>query len=189
MNCFALLVGLGNPGPGYARTRHNAGFWFVDALASQYGVELVWQERFGGWEAKFHHQGEAVYLFKPARYMNLSGVPVAAVCRYYRISAERLLVAHDELDFEVGVVRLKKNGGHGGHNGLRSIIEHLGSNQFWRLRIGIGRPPQGSVADYVLSQPTEDERAKIRAAIDRAVKLLPQLLEHGAEKTMNFLHR
>lgn len=189
MNQFALLVGLGNPGPRYFKTRHNAGFWFVDEVADQHGAKFIWQERFGSWEANFYHRNEAVHLLKPAQYMNRSGGPVAEVCRYYRISPERLLVAHDELDFEPGVVRLKKDGGHGGHNGLRSVIEHLGSNQFCRLRIGIGRPKQGSVVDYVLGQPTEEEQAKIRAAIARAVTLLPQLLDQGVEKTMNLLHR
>lgn len=188
MNHFALLVGLGNPGPQYLKTRHNAGFWFIDEVASRYGVEFIWQERFGGWGAKFHHQGEVVHLLKPAQYMNHSGRSVAAICRYYQIPPERLLVAHDELDFNPGVVRLKKGGGHGGHNGLRSIIEHLGSNLFYRLRIGIGRPKQGPVVDYVLGRPTEEEKAKILAAIKRAVVCLPQLLEWGAEKTMNLLH-
>lgn len=189
MNHFALLVGLGNPGLQYLKTRHNAGFWFVDQVANWYGVEFTWQERFGGWEAKFYRQGEVVYLLKPAQYMNRSGGPVAAACRYYRVLPERLLVAHDELDFEPGVVRLKKDGSHGGHNGVRNIIEHLRSSQFWRLRIGIGRPKQGSVVDYVLGRPTEEEQAKILAAIDRVVLYLPELLERGAERAMNFLHK
>ncbi len=184
-----MLVGLGNPGQKYLKTRHNAGFWFIDQVAGQYGAEFAWQERFGAWEAKFYHRGEGVYLLKPGQYMNRSGAPVAAVCRYYRMLPEHLLVAHDELGFEPGVVRLKQDGGHGGHKGLRSIIEHLGSNRFYRLRIGIGRPRQGSVVDYVLGQPSEEELAKIWAAIERAVALLPQLLEEGAEKTMNLLHR
>lgn len=189
MNRLALLVGLGNPGPQYLKTRHNAGFWFVDEVASRNGAQFAWQARFGGWEAVFHHQGEGVHLLKPGQYMNRSGGPVAAVCRYYQIAPERLLVAHDELNFAPGVVRLKKDGGHGGHNGLRSIIEYLGSNQFFRLRIGIGRPKHGSVVDYVLGRPTEEEQAEIGSAIDQAATLLPQLLEWGVERVMNLLHK
>ncbi|HEB77246.1 MAG TPA: aminoacyl-tRNA hydrolase [Methylothermaceae bacterium] len=182
------MVGLGNPGQQYERTRHNAGFWFVDAVARDRGVELRWENRFGGWLGQFDHRQTVVRLFKPGQFMNRSGAPVAAVCRYFRLEPEQMMVAHDDLDFEPGVVRLKVDGGHGGHNGLRSIIDHLGSRRFLRLRIGIGRPKHGSVVDYVLGRPTTGERQAIDDAIARAVGCLPVLLEAGVEKAMNLLH-
>ncbi len=188
MISVALVVGLGNPGREYERTRHNAGFWFVDEVARREGVTLRWEDRFGGWLGQFFHHGEAVRLFKPGQFMNRSGGPTAAVCRYFGIEVPRLLVAHDELDFPPGEVRLKVGGGHGGHNGLRSLIQHLGSRDFLRLRIGIGRPRHGSVTDYVLGRPSKAERDAIEAAISRAVDCLPQLLGEGVEKAMNRLH-
>ncbi|XSG85511.1 MAG: aminoacyl-tRNA hydrolase [Methylohalobius sp. ZOD2] len=188
MNCLSLLVGLGNPDSRYLQTRHNAGFWFLDEVARRCEVGFVWQPRFGGWVAKFHCRGEVVHLLKPGQYMNRSGGPVAAYCRYYQISPERILVAHDELDFAPGKVRLKWGGGHGGHNGLRDIVENLKSKQFYRLRIGIGRPARGSVVDYVLGRPGEDEEAEIRARLARAADCLPKFMEEGPEKAMNLLH-
>ncbi len=188
MKPVALVVGLGNPGEEYERTRHNAGFWFVDAVAHREGVELRWESRFGGWVGQFTHRGRTVRLFKPGRFMNRSGAPVAAMIRYFRLEPEQMLVAHDELDFEPGVVRLKIDGGHGGHNGLRSIMQHLGTKRFLRLRIGIGRPVRGSVVDYVLGRPSAEELRAMDEAIGRAVDCLPVLLEEGVEKAMNLLH-
>ncbi len=189
MNYFSLLVGLGNPGPEYDKTRHNAGFWFVDEVARRYGVSFAWQERFGGWVAKFHHRGEVCHLLKPGLYMNRSGGPVASYSQFYKIPPPKMLVAHDELDFAPGVVRFKKNGGHGGHNGLRSIIERLGDRSFSRLRIGIGRPSRGDISSYVLGRPSPDEEMEIRDSIQRALECLPVLLEDGIEKAMNSLHQ
>ncbi len=188
MKPIALIVGLGNPGKEYERTRHNVGFWFVDAVARQQGVVLRWESRFGGWLGQFSHRNGTVRLFKPGQFMNRSGVPVAAVCRYFRLEPEQILVAHDDLDFAPGVVRLKVDGGHGGHNGLRSIMECLGSRRFLRLRIGIGRPARGSVVDYVLGRPSPEEARAIDEAIARAEACLPVLLEEGIEKAMNLLH-
>ncbi|WP_422880202.1 aminoacyl-tRNA hydrolase [Methylomarinovum caldicuralii] len=185
---MVLIAGLGNPGRQYERTRHNAGFWFVDEVARREGVDLRWEARFGGWLGQFFHHSEAVRLFKPGQFMNRSGGPVTAVCRYFGIEAPQLLVAHDELDFPAGEVRLKVDGGHGGHNGLRSIVQHLGRRDFVRLRIGIGRPRHGSVTDYVLGRPSNEERAAITAAIARAADCLPLLLDEGVEKAMNRLH-
>jgi len=184
----ALIVGLGNPGEQYEKTRHNAGFWFVDAVACHQGVVLRWESRFGGWLGRFTHRNRAVRLFKPGQFMNRSGAPVAAVCRYFRLEPEQMLVAHDDLDFDPGVVRLKVDGGHGGHNGLRSVMEHLGSKRFLRLRIGIGRPARGSVIDHVLGRPPVEDVQAIDGAIARAVACLPVLLEEGVEKAMNLLH-
>ncbi len=183
-----MLVGLGNPGQRYERTRHNAGFWFVDELCGRFDVGLTWNEKFAGWIGRFDWRGDAIRLFKPGKFMNLSGGPVSSVCRYYRIDPRDMLVAHDELDFLPGVIRLKVGGGHGGHNGLRSIIDHLGSKDFLRLRIGIGRPAHGSVTDYVLGMPGSEDMHSIREAIGRAADALPALLDQGVEAAMACLH-
>ena len=189
MNYLTLLVGLGNPGPEYSKTRHNAGFWFLDKVACYYGASFTWQERFGGWVAKLHHRGEVCHLLKPGLFMNRSGGPVASYCRFYKIPPPHVLVAHDELDFAPGIVKLKKNGGHGGHNGLRSIIDRLGDRSFIRLRIGIGRPTRGDVSSYVLSKPSPEEEKEILCGIERAVECLPVLMEEGVDKAMNLLHQ
>lgn len=188
MSRLSLLVGLGNPGQRYARTRHNAGFWFIDELCDRFGVGMSWNEKFAGWVGQFSWRGESIRLFKPGKFMNLSGGPVSSVCRYYRVAPKEMLVAHDELDFGPGMVRLKVGGGHGGHNGLRSIIEYLGAREFLRLRIGIGRPLHGSVTDYVLGMPGGEELDAIRDAIVKAADALPVLLDDGVEKTMTCLH-
>lgn len=185
---MALLVGLGNPGERYAGTRHNAGFWFIDEVAGRLGVSLAWNGRFAGWAGQCQYQGEVLRLFKPGQFMNRSGGPVAAICRYYQIAPEEMLVAHDELSFEPGVVRLKVGGGHGGHNGLRSIIEQLGGRAFVRLRIGIGRPERGSVSDYVLGKPDSVELEKIRGAIGKAADWLPVMIDQGIDRAMTDLN-
>lgn len=184
-----LFVGLGNPGKPFSRTRHNAGFWFIDRLAERFGLSLHPLPRFKAEGGRFSWQGREIYLLKPLTYMNLSGQAVAPFCRFYKISPKELLVAHDELDFPPGKVRLKWNGGHGGHNGLKSVISALGSRQFARLRIGIGHPgSREKVVSYVLSPPSEEERIEIERAIERAVEVVPILIEEGLEAAMNRLH-
>lgn len=184
---FRLLVGLGNPGPAYEKTRHNAGFWFVDRVASCH--DCTWKEepRFRAWIATVRTEG-GIRLMKPLTYMNRSGIAVAAMATYYKISPENILVAHDDLDFEPGLVRLKRGGGHGGHNGLRDIVTHLGTGEFARLRFGIGRPRGAMAADYVLAPPLPPEREAIVGAIERVVECLPELLQGKLESVMNRLH-
>ena len=185
---IALIAGLGNPGPRYDQTRHNAGFWFVDALAAQQGCRLRQESRFQAMLGRCASLGE-VRLMQPLGYMNRSGQPVAAVLRYFGLAPESLLVAHDDLDLEPGVVRLKRGGGHGGHNGLKDIIAHLGSRDFLRLRIGIGHPGERDrVVDYVLGRPGRDERAAIDTAIRRALDVMPLVVEGRVEAAMNELH-
>lgn len=189
MTQLRLLVGLGNPGPKYDKTRHNAGFWFVDRVAGLYGVDWQPLGKFKAEGGRFRWRGDWVYLLKPQTYMNLSGRAVAPLCRFYKIPPEAILVAHDELDFPPGMVRLKRNGGHGGHNGLKDIIDKLGSRNFLRLRIGIGHPGRKEfVPSYVLSPPSEKEHLEIEAAIERAVEILPILLDEGLQAAMNRLH-
>ena len=183
-----VVVGLGNPGPGYAGTRHNVGFWFADRLAVQCRASFLRAGRFHGDLAQADCNGR-FWLLKPETYMNRSGQAVSALLRYYRYPPEQLLVVHDDLDLPPGVVRLKRGGGHGGHNGLRDIMAHLGSREFMRLRIGIGRPGASRDGiDYVLSRASRDEEQLIDEAIDEAVKVFPQVLEGDLQKAMNVLH-
>ncbi|MEJ2509233.1 MAG: aminoacyl-tRNA hydrolase [Gammaproteobacteria bacterium] len=182
-----LIVGLGNPGPKYERTRHNAGFWFVDAIAD--GASFRAESKFHGQLAKARLDGHEVWLLKPDTYMNRSGQAVAALARFYKIPAENILVAHDELDLDPGVVRLKQGGGHGGHNGLRDMVDHLGGNGFLRLRIGIGHPGTArEVVDYVLTRPSVADREAIEGAIDAARAALPLVLAGDLPRAMNQLH-
>ncbi|QJD30745.1 aminoacyl-tRNA hydrolase [Methylococcus geothermalis] len=183
-----LIVGLGNPGPAYDKTRHNAGFWFVDRLASAHACVLREESRFHGRVGTIE-AAEPIYLMEPLTFMNRSGLAVAAIARFYKIAPEHVLVVHDELDFEPGVVRIKRDGGHGGHNGLRDIMARLGSGKFMRLRIGIGRPvgPM-AVADYVLAAPSAVDRQAIFGAIEKAAGCLPELLAGNVDQAMNRLH-
>jgi PTH1 family peptidyl-tRNA hydrolase len=185
-----LIVGLGNPGSGYEQTRHNAGFWFVDALAEQNNADFRHDKRFHGHVASVEWHGERVYLLKPATYMNRSGLAVAAMSRFYRIQTEDILIAHDELDLGVGALRVKSGGGHGGHNGLRDIITACGNDAgFMRLRIGIGHPGNSKqVVDYVLRKPSADERVEIEAAIKKAVELMPTLHAGDVQQVQQTLH-
>jgi peptidyl-tRNA hydrolase, PTH1 family len=172
-----LLVGLGNPGTQYEKTRHNAGFLFLDALAQE--RSCVWSNKadFQGLLAEFTYQGNKVLLLKPQAYYNCSGQAVGKVARYYKIVPEEILVVHDELDFEPGIMKLKKDGGHAGNNGLKDIFAHLGSREFYRLRIGIGKPPVGAKgADYVLSPPSGQERQQIASAMERGLAEIGQIL-------------
>ncbi len=145
-----LIVGLGNPGSRYEQTRHNAGFWLLDALAESLGSRFSVEGRFFGLLGRVEIDGQSCYLFKPTTFMNRSGQALAALTRYYKIPAPRVLVVHDEIDLPPGVVRLKRGGGHGGHNGLRDIIKALGDNSFWRLRLGVGHPgARDEVVDFL----------------------------------------
>jgi PTH1 family peptidyl-tRNA hydrolase len=183
-----LVVGLGNPGPEYAATRHNAGFWFVDELARRSDGRFKNDRRYGGETCRIGIGGRDVWLLKPMAYMNRSGGPIRAFCDYLQIPAENVLVAHDELDLPAGALRLKRGGGAGGHNGLKDTITHLGED-FWRLRLGIGRPlHREEVIGYVLKRPGPDDEAAILKAVDLAAGEFPRLLEQGPGKVMNRLH-
>ena len=186
---LTLIVGLGNPGPTYARTRHNAGFELVDELARRAGASLRHEGRHQGELGRASIAGAEVWLLKPMTFMNLSGQSVRSVAGFYRIAPQSILVAHDELDFPPGVVRLKEGGGAGGHNGLRDIMAQLG-DEFWRLRIGIGHPGERSaVLDYVLGRPPAAEAGLIREAVAAAADAVPVMLTDGGQKAMSRLHR
>jgi len=168
MTAPRLIVGLGNPGGEYADTRHNAGFWLCERLAPLLGAALKSESRFHGIAGRARSQA---WLLMPQRYMNRSGQSVAALAGFYRIAPADILVLHDELDLPPGALRLKFGGGLGGHNGLKDIAAHLGTQDFWRLRIGIGHPGDRSqVVDYVLKKPRAEDRALIDAALDRALE-------------------
>ena len=184
-----LIVGLGNPGPDYAQTRHNVGFWFVDDLAAAYGGVFRAEGKFHGELCRLTIGGADVRLLKPTTYMNRSGQSVAAVSRYFDIRPEAILIAHDELDLPVGKVRLKQGGGHAGHNGLRDTIGVLGSPDFWRLRIGINHPGnRGQVVGYVLGRPSQEDAVSIRDALDQASGVTGDLLTGRYQAAMNRLH-
>ncbi len=184
-----LIVGLGNPGTEYENTRHNAGFWFVDALARQHHIFFKSEKKFHGEIAKFSYAGHDVWLLKPGTFMNLSGQAVQALARFYKIANESILVAHDDLDLPPGAARLKQGGGHGGHNGLRDIIGKLGGNGFQRLRLGIGHPgDKGKVTGHVLKKTSSEDRIAIENAIDAALRVLPTILDGDLQKAMNALH-
>ena len=184
-----LIVGLGNPGAEHQKTCHNAGFWFVDALADRARAEFRSEGKFHGQVASCVLAGRSVWLLKPTTYMNRSGMAVSAIVNYFKIETSAVLVVYDELDLPPGTARLKFGGGHAGHNGMRDVITQLGDG-FWRLRLGIGHPAnKHEVIDHVLDRPKpEDERA-IRTAIADGLDVLPVLIEHGAERAMNQLHR
>jgi PTH1 family peptidyl-tRNA hydrolase len=185
---LAVVVGLGNPGPRYADTRHNAGAWFVDRLAARSGATWRRSQRFLGEVAQITGDGE-LWLLKPETYMNRSGQSVAAMVHYYRHAPEQVLVAHDDLDLPPGTVRLKGGGGHGGHNGLRDILARLGTPEFPRLRFGIGHPGEASqVVGYVLDRPSREDRAAIDAAIDAALQVFARIAAGELQQAMNLLH-
>ncbi|HZH42638.1 MAG TPA: aminoacyl-tRNA hydrolase [Lysobacter sp.] len=184
-----LIVGLGNPGPEHARTRHNAGFWFVDALAEQAGAQFGLDAKLFGETAKATLAGEPVWLLKPATFMNLSGKSIATALRYWKIEPEQMLVAHDELDLPPGTARLKFDGGHGGQNGLRDIIRLLGHARFHRLRVGIGHPGhKDRVTPWVLGRPGRDDEAAILRAVDDALGVLPLAVQGDFNEAMKRLH-
>ncbi|WP_416886667.1 aminoacyl-tRNA hydrolase [Marinospirillum sp.] len=184
-----LLVGLGNPGADYAATRHNAGAWLIESLAAELGCPLK-SSKFHGLHCQTNLQGHALHLLVPTTFMNRSGQAIAALAHFYKILPEQILVAHDELDLPAGVARLKKGGGHGGHNGLRDTISALGNQKdFYRLRLGIGHPGHASqVTGYVLGKPPSAEREAIEAAIHATRQHLPLILEGQFNKAMQSLH-
>lgn len=189
MSRVALIVGLGNPGSEYENTRHNAGFWFLDALARQHNVSFNLEKKFHGEVARIKHAGEDVWLLKPLTYMNLSGQAVQAIANFYKINLDQILVVHDELDLSVDTARLKKGGGHGGHNGLRDIASKMGGNDFLRLRLGIGHPGDKSkVTNHVLKKASTDDQISIERNIDRALTVLPLVIDGEIQKAMNELH-
>ena len=183
------MVGLGNPGADYVATRHNAGFWLLDAIAADFGASLRSEKRFHGELGKASVGGTDRLLLKPQTFMNRSGQSVAALARYYKIDIEQILVLHDELDLPPGTNRLKQGGGHGGHNGLRDLVSHLGGNGFFRVRIGIGHPGDASqVVNYVLRKPSQADLAAIEAANRDTLAVMPLVFEGRIDKAMQALH-
>ena len=183
-----LIVGLGNPGTEYARTRHNAGFHFADELAARHGATFRSEPRHRAELARTRIAETEVWLLKPMSYMNHSGDPVRSVASFYKVPPEAILVAYDELDFPAGIVRLKRGGGAAGHNGMRDVIAQMG-DAFWRLRIGIGHPgDRAQVLDYVLGRPSAADAALIEDALLAAADMLPVMVAEGAQIAMNRLH-
>jgi PTH1 family peptidyl-tRNA hydrolase len=190
-----LIVGLGNPGAEYAATRHNVGFWFVDLLAAEHGGRFSSNRKLKGDTAEVSIAGHKLRLLKPGTYMNLSGESVGAAANYFKIPAERVLVAYDELDLTVGRVQLKFDGGAAGHNGVSSVIEHL-SSKFWRLRFGVGHPrdrertadDRKQVVDHLLKRAAASDEAAIRETLKEAAAVLPVMLDEGWERAKNRLH-
>lgn len=184
-----LIVGLGNPGPEYARTRHNAGFRFVDALAAKAGASFRLDSKLFGETAKIDIAGQPVWLLKPATFMNLSGKSVTAALRFWKFEPEQALLAHDELDLPPGTARLKFDGGHGGQNGLRDTMQLLGHGRFHRLRIGIGHPgSKDKVTPWVLGRASTDDDILIGRAIDAAIDVLPLAMDGNFMDAMTRLH-
>ena len=188
MEPIALVVGLGNPGSEYAKTRHNAGFWFADALADAYGGSFSANRKLRAELADISVAGHKVRILKPQTYMNLSGESVALALNYFRLPAEAMLVVYDEIDFEPGKLRLKFDGGHAGHNGIRNIISHVG-RRFWRLRLGVGHPGERSrVKGHVLKRAGADDERIIMDSISRGIEVFPKLLSEGPQKAQQTLH-
>jgi PTH1 family peptidyl-tRNA hydrolase len=188
-----LIVGLGNPGPEYEQTRHNAGFWLVDNLANTLpGCRLQRESRFNALVAKSSIAGQDVWLLEPLTFMNRSGQSVGALARFYKINPDEVLVVHDELDIAPGVAKLKKGGSSGGHNGLKDITAALGTQEYWRLRLGIGHPrtanSQQAVADFVLHRPRREEQVLIEESIDKSLRIIPMLCEGKFDAATMQLH-
>jgi PTH1 family peptidyl-tRNA hydrolase len=182
-----LLVGLGNPGKEYERTRHNAGFWLIERFAASSGVALRKDPKFQALVGR--HEPSGGWLLEPQSFMNASGRAVQMLAGFFKIKPEEILVVHDELDFAPGVAKMKQGGGIAGHNGLKDISQRLASHDYWRLRIGVGKPPPGSEgADYVLQKPPAEERAAIEAAIEKALAVLPLCLAGDMQGAMQKLH-
>ncbi len=189
MSAIQCVVGLGNPGPKYADNRHNAGFWFVDELARAHGAVMRAENKFFGEVARIRATGGHSWLLKPMTYMNHSGRSVSAFCNFYRIAPASLLVVYDELDLAPGIMRLKRGGGHGGHNGMRDVCAALGTKDFLRLRMGIGHPGhKDAVVGYVLSRPGKSEHAAIAAGIDEALRHWDLIQSGELQRAMNALH-
>ena len=187
-NSIRIIAGLGNPEDKYERTLHNAGFWYVDAVARKYGGSFRYEKKFDADYCKVNLHGDDVWLVKPQSYMNLSGGPIRGVIDYYRLTVSELLVAHDEIDLPSGTTRLKLGGGHGGHNGLRDIIQHCGA-EFLRLRLGVGHPGDKSqVTNHVLKRGPADVERAIEGNIDEAIDVLPLLMNDGLSAAQKALH-
>ncbi|HEY1057358.1 MAG TPA: aminoacyl-tRNA hydrolase [Limnobacter sp.] len=187
-----LIVGLGNPGPQYETTRHNAGVWYLTDLARAHKVFLQADKRFFGDLARIKFQGEDVWLLFPTTFMNRSGQSVGALAKFFKIKPEEILVAHDELDLLPGQLKIKKGGGHAGHNGLKDMVAHLGSNEFWRARIGIGHPRslnlQQGVADFVLHRPSNDQQIAIDKTIEILLKHTDLILQGNVAQATTRIH-
>jgi len=189
MSVIRLIVGLGNPGSQYEKTRHNAGFWFVEEVARQYGVQFRPETKFFGQVARVQQGGLDFWLLKPTTFMNRSGQSIQAIANFYKIPVDQILLIHDELDLPVQTIRLKKGGGHGGHNGLRDAIAALGSKDFYRLRIGIDHPgDRRKVVDYVLNPPSKLEMQLLETAIYEATRFIPQIVKGAFDEVMQQLH-
>lgn len=189
MKDIKLIVGLGNPGQKYAQTRHNVGFWFVDSLCKKFGFDLKDNKKFYGLANKVDLYEKTLWLLEPQTFMNLSGKSVAALANFYKFNNDEILVIYDELDLPAGTAKLKKGGGHGGHNGLRDIIAATGSNDFYRLRIGIGHPGHKSkVVGWVLNRASQDDEISIERNIDKGLSILEDLLNGHLEKATKELH-
>lgn len=185
---LSMIAGLGNPEDRYADTLHNAGFWCVDELARRAGVSLKYEKRFDAEVGKLSLHGNDIWLAKPQSYMNLSGRPVRAMLDYYRLPVEGLLVVHDEIDLPPGTVRLKKGGGHGGHNGIRDVIRHCGRD-FMRLRMGVGHPGEKEkVTGHVLRKASADVDRILQRSVDEAADIVPVLVDRGLNEAMKELH-
>jgi PTH1 family peptidyl-tRNA hydrolase len=188
-----LIVGLGNPGPEYEQTRHNAGFWLVDNLAhSLPGTRLQRESRFNALYAKSAINGKEIWLLEPQTFMNRSGQSVGALARFYKVAADEVLVVHDELDLAPGIAKLKKGGSSGGHNGLKDITAALGTQDYWRLRLGIGHPrtlnSQQAVADFVLHRPRKEEQGLIEEAIEKSLRIIPLVCDGKMDVATMQLH-
>ena len=181
-----LVVGLGNPGAEYERTRHNVGFWFVEELARRHGATFWYEARHQGEMARIRVGAAELWLLKPMTFMNRSGGPAQSVANFYKAAVDEILVAYDELDFPPGTVRLKQGGGAAGHNGVKDLVAQLGAD-FWRYRVGIGKPPREGV-EHVLSRPAAVDEKLIRGALEAAADALPVMIEEGAQKAMIRLH-
>ena len=188
MSGIKLFVGLGNPGDKYGNTRHNAGFWWIDAVCALTNSKVILESKFFGAAGKLNPTSDT-WLLKPTTFMNASGKAVAALAQYYKILPEQILVIHDELDLPAGGVKLKIGGGHGGHNGLKDIAAALGTPNFWRLRLGIGHPgDRNEVVNFVLKAPLKDEQSVINGCIDDSINLMPLLQSGDFEAAMLKLH-
>jgi PTH1 family peptidyl-tRNA hydrolase len=184
-----LIAGLGNPGAQYEQTRHNVGFWMLDQLAKDFATTFKVENKFQGQLAQCQIAQQKVYLLKPLTFMNKSGQSVAALANFYKIPVENVLVVHDELDTACGTAKLKRGGGHGGHNGLRDIIAATGSKDFLRCRLGIDHPGSSKqVSGYVLSKPSATDRQLITTAIDNSLRVIDDVLNNDLEKAMHWLH-
>lgn len=189
MPSIRLIVGLGNPGREYETTRHNAGYWWVNEFARLQNLDFRNEAKFHGLMARGQFCGHEMLLLRPQTFMNVSGRSVGALAQFYKIAPAEILVVHDELDLPPGVARLKLGGGHGGHNGLKDIIAHLGTRDFWRLRLGIGHPGEGAdVASYVLNAPRREDRELIDAAMQRTLEVAHLVIEGKTEAAMLKLH-